>query len=163
MKQSLTQFIVGKTLILGLSSFLIQLVFCFPLAKAQEYHRYRLPQGTRLTVSGQTYQGFNLGEYQELLRIDNDLRACILERDGHQTVVETLTNTITSLRAVIALDDQRLSVLRQERDRLHGMWLEENRRRLEAESRPDFSWIPWTITAVLAVVTVTLIVVIGVQ
>lgn len=43
-------------------------------ATADEYHRYRLPIGTRLTVNQEIYQGFNLVEYKTLLEMDSDLR-----------------------------------------------------------------------------------------
>lgn len=138
-------------------------VFTPAVAAGQEYTRFRLPEGRRCTVAGATYQCFDLGEYTELLHIDEDLRHLTELHTADLARIEALTHASDELR--LSLDATRSSVetLEAERLRLTNMWEEENRLRHEAENRPDWSWIPWTLAGGFAIATLVLGIVVGVQ
>ena len=136
------------------------LLFVFaPVAHAQEYRTFRLPPGHRCD----TYQCFDLGEYTQLLHMDEDLRYLTDVHAADLIRIDGLTSESTELRSALALVRLNEAALLTERDRLTAMWEEANRLRHEAENRPDWSWIPWTLAGVFAVTTLTLGLVIGVS
>lgn len=130
-----------------------------PAAHAQEYHTFRLPPGHRCD----TYQCFDLGEYTQLLHMDEDLRYLTDVHAADLIRIDGLTSASTELRHALELVRLNEAALLTERDRLTTMWEEANRLRHEAENRPDWSWIPWTLAGVFAVTTLTLGLVIGVS
>lgn len=146
------------------ASSLIFFVLFFPtVVHGQEYLRYRLPQGRRLTVSGETYQGFNLGEYRELLHMDNDLRELTATHALDLNRIDELTSATVSLRAALEAANRQVAILEDERTRLTSLWEEENRLRIEAEEAPDWSWIPWTLAGGFAISTIVLAIIVGIQ
>ena len=130
---------------------------------SQTYERYRLPAGSRLTVGTQTYQGFNLGEYQELLRMDADLRHLTALTGLLTSQNQALQQTITALRGTAELDATSIQLLTTDRDRLREQWQRERDLRLELENRPDWSWLGWVVAGAFAVATIVLAFVVGVQ
>jgi hypothetical protein len=130
---------------------------------AQQYTRFRLPEGTRLTVNGTTYQGFTLTEYTELLRIDEDLSYLTQRTENLTNQITALTNSSTHLRLAITLCDDQKQILFNERLRVSILLREENRLRLEAENATSWNWIPWSLAAGLAITTTILGIILGVQ
>ncbi|NJL54368.1 hypothetical protein HC928_03655 [bacterium] len=138
------------------------LVLVAPPVHAQTYERFRLPEGTRLVVRGETYQGFDLGEYRELLHMDEDLRQFSERLIVLQNQVTELSQAATSLTQALRVSQSSIELLEEERTRLTELWEDENRRRHQAENRPEWDWIPWTLSAVLAAAVVVLSIVVGV-
>jgi hypothetical protein len=136
-------------------------LFSPSLASAQTYTRYRLPAGTRLTVSGSTYQGFNLGEYQQLLQMDEDLRHLTDTAAAAAAQIANLTTASTEFQRAIAACAERATMLQAERVRLTGMWEEESRKRQEAEQHSSWEWLPWSLAGGFLVSTVVLGLVVG--
>lgn len=139
------------------------LAMLIPSVAQGQYVRFRLPDGHRCAVAAQTYQCFDLGEYTELLHMDEDLRHLTELHAADLARIESLTHASDELR--LSLDATRANVetLEAERLRLTTMWEEENRLRHEAENRPDWNWIPWTIAGGFAIATLILGIIVGVQ
>lgn len=133
------------------------------LVLGQEYERYRLPLGRRCVVLSQTYQCFNLEEYRELLLMDEDLRYLNRLHTADVARISSLTHAADELTLSLESANSSISLLEAERLRLNSMWEEENRLRHEAENRPDWNWIPWTLAGGFAIATVILSVIVGVQ
>jgi len=122
-------------------------------ASAQALERFRLPVGQRVTIGSETYQGFNLGEYQTLLVMDADLRRFAALVPLLQEQVATQGSAITQLHVANTEASSIISILRTERTRLRTQWQAENKLRLEAENSPSWgTWIAWSITMALSVV-----------
>lgn len=138
------------------------LCVCSPVA-AQTYTRYRLPLGTRLTVSGEIYQAFLINEYAELLHMDEDLRFLTEAHENDQLRLNELNTAHTELTTAFRLSEEQLEILTTERTRLNAALAEERRLRIEAENRPDWNWIPWSLSAGLAISTLVLAVIVGVR
>lgn len=133
------------------------------LAHGQEYVRFRLPAGHRCTVAAETYQCFNLGEYTELLHIDEDLRHLTELHALDLARIEALTQASDELRLSLTSVRANVETLEADRIRLTRMWEEENRLRHEAENRPEWDWVPWTIAGGFAIATLVLGIIVGVQ
>lgn len=147
-----------------LSSTLIVLILCVVCSTATaQYERFRLPEGTRLVYQDETYQAFNLGEYQELLHMDNDLRHFTQLLGEREQQIQQLTIAVENLQRAVALSEEVIAVLQEDRAELQSMWEEENRLRHIAEQAPDGAWVPWAISGVLAAAVVALGIAIGVM
>lgn len=144
-------------------SFLILFALLTSSASAQEYVRFRLPDGRRLTVAGEIFQGFNLGEYTELLRMDEDLRNLTALHVTDLARIEELTTATAEWRSAVDACNSSLEISQIERERLLRQLEEENRRRHEAENAPNFSWIPWTLAGGFAISTAVLALIVGLQ
>lgn len=144
-------------------SFLILFTLLTPSASAQEYVRFRLPDGRRLTVAGEIFQGFNLGEYTELLRMDEDLRNLTALHVTDLARIEELTTATAEWRSAVDACNSSLEISQIERERLLRQLEEENRRRHEAENAPNLSWIPWTLAGGFAISTAVLALIVGLQ
>lgn len=126
-------------------------------AHAQDYQRFRLPEGTRLIVNGVTYQGYTLGEYVELLHMDEDLRYLTQVTAEDVNKINELTVAVAQLQAAQASSTQEIDVLKAERQRLLAMWTQENAARHAAEERgPDL--FPWFLAAGFGISTVVLVI-----
>jgi DNA anti-recombination protein RmuC len=147
-----------------LVSFVLVLLLALPsVAFAQQYERFRLPEGRRCTVATETYQCFNLGEYTELLHMDEDLRHAT---EVHVTDLERiaeLTAATTEFQAALTAAESQIETLTEVRTQLTQAWEEESRLRHEAENRPEWDWIPWTLAGGLAVSTIILALIVGIQ
>jgi hypothetical protein len=144
-------------------SFLILFALLTSSASAQEYVRFRLPDGRRLTVAGEIFQGFNLGEYTELLRMDEDLRNLTAVHVTDLARIEELTTATAEWRSAVDACNSSLEISQIERERLLRQLEEENRRRHEAENAPNLSWIPWTLAGGFAISTAVLALIVGLQ
>ena len=133
------------------------------LASGQDYTRYRLPEGQRCTVSGETYQCFNLHDYTELLHIDDDLRSLTFIHADDVVRTVALTHASDELQLAVTAASQQVTLLTAERVRLTTLWQETDRQLREAQNRPDWSWIPWSLAAAFAVTTLVLGLILGLQ
>lgn len=116
-----------------------------------------LPQGTRCTVGGVTYQCFSLEEYKELLRIDVRLFTANTELTLLQQEIASYARQVTLLEQTLLIRDRQLERSHTELDRLLTMWEEENKLRLEAENRTSLgSFVAWGLSALEAVVIFTM-------
>lgn len=120
---------------------------------------YRLPEGRRCTVGGETFQCFNLAEYQVLLEMDQDLHHFQLSLSNAQEQIVRLERINTQLTLAIDGYESQIATLQAERTRLFERWEEENRLRLEAENRPMIgSWVAWGLAAAEAAVILGLVI-----
>lgn len=128
------------------------------------YERYRLPEGRRCRQNGWNFQCFTLGEYKILLDMDSDLQFLEPAYDNAVSRIAALEKQVLGLETALAAANSQIVILEEERDRLHGLWSEENRKRLEAENRPMFgSWVAWALAAAEAVALGTVFVVLAVD
>ena len=128
------------------------------------YERYRLPEGRRCHPNGYTFQCFTLGEYKILLEMDSDLQFLEPAYDNALSRIDVLEKKVVQLEISLAAANSQIVILEEERDRLHGLWAEENRKRLEAENRPMLgSWVAWALAAAEAVALGTVFVVLAVD
>lgn len=144
-----------------LAIFLVIATLLPDLAFGQEYERYRLPLGRRCSLAAETYQCFNLDEYRELLLMDDDLRNLDRLHAADIQRLTLLTHASEELTASLEAANSSIELLESERLRLSAMWEEENRLRHEAENRPDWNWIPWTLAGGLAIAVVVLGLILG--
>lgn len=145
------------------SLFMVIFLFAAPAAAQDTYTRYRLPDSVSVQLDGERHQAFNLGGYTELLRMDNDLRKLTLWHVVDEQRIARLEEA--GAQYTLALDAANLALedTEADRQRIYLLWEEENRRRQELENAPDYSWIPWTLAGGLAVSTLVLALVVGVQ
>lgn len=143
--------------------FLLTLFFALPAYAQDTYTRYRLPDSEQVQIRGERHEAFNLGGYQELLRIDNDLRQLTLWHEIDEQRIAALTEA--SVQYTLALNEANLALESSQADRFraYALWEEENRRRQELENAPDYSWIPWTLAGGFAISTIILGIIVGAQ
>ena len=129
------------------------------LAQELDAHTtYRLPEGTRITVLGETYQAYTLSEYTALLLMDSDLLFYTEAYAQHLQELQTYAELTTDLATALSAANAQIDLLRQERERLTEQWTEENRLRLEAENGLGFgNWVAWSLVGLEAVVVIMLI------
>lgn len=139
---TLSKYVLIVLLVLGVAS----------LVQGQDYQRYRLPAGTRITTNGETYQAFNLGEYRDLLLMDADLQRLELTEMATQQQLSSLRTAAAEYQQALAAVDSQVVTLQAERTRLTNLWQEENRLRHLAENGTSWSWIPWTLVVVTSTV-----------
>lgn len=145
-------------------NFLIFLAVLTPsVASGQTYTRYRLPAGVRLSVASRTYQAYTLGEYRELLQIDEDLHNLTELHDADLARITALETASTELRQALTACSDQLPILETERTRLTNLWQEESRRRHELEQASSWQWVPWAIAGGFFISTVVLSVIVGVS
>lgn len=125
--------------------------------------RFRLPPGIRCQQSGQTYQCFNLGEYQALLQIDEDLRFLTEAHAADLARVDSLTHASDELQLSLDAATRQIVTLTAERTRLTTQWQEADRALRDLQNRPDWSWIPWTLAAAFAITTLVLGLILGLE
>lgn len=134
------------------------------LAAGQEtITRFRLPPGIRCQQSGQTYQCFNLGEFQALLQIDEDLRFLTETHTADLAQIAALTHADDELHLSLDAATSQITTLTSERARLTQQWQEADQALREAQNRPDWSWIPWSLAAAFAVTTIVLGLILGLE
>jgi len=123
-------------------------------AAAQTYHPYRLPTGTRLQVSGTTYQGYNLLEYQTLLNMDNDLHQADVAAAAQHAQVQLLEDAQSQLHIALGACTDIRNTLEVERDRLNSELTRIAEENNQLQSNQDLQIVPWVIAGVLLVTTV---------
>jgi hypothetical protein len=124
----------------------------------------RFPPSQQVQIDGERHQAFDLGGFTELLRIDQELQAALLDVTILRGQRRWLEEQVGSLRTQLDVLDEQVRVLQQERERLVELWTEENRLRLLAENKPDISrFIGWTTAGLFGVATLVLAIILGIS
>lgn len=122
-------------------------------AQDLEVVTFRLPEGRQVGDS----RCYNLGEFQELLRIDADLAAVQEALALSELALLEQEQVILNITRAHELASEQVELLQRERTRLREMWEEENRQRHEAQATPDLlGWVGWAAAAVAAATAVAL-------
>ncbi len=137
------------------------LILCITTkATAQEYHRYRLPPGSRCGNS----QCFSLTEYQDLLRMDSDLRFAISHSEQLRLQVDTLSAAVVDLQNGFMASQTNADLMRQERDRLLERWESAQVELNSVNNQTDImEIIAWALAGGFAVTTLVLGLIVGVS
>lgn len=77
--------------------------------KAQDIQVHRLPEGRRVTAQGETYQCFNLGEYKDLLHMDNDLEYLSTTKVHQEQISGELRKQVGLLEQRVLLAESEVS------------------------------------------------------
>jgi tetrahydromethanopterin S-methyltransferase subunit G len=94
------------------------------LAKAQSVGLYKLPYGTRVHTGELTYQCFDLGQYKELLLIDNDLKRLELEEPKKDITIGELTKQVALLEMRTSLSEKEVNKVENRLDEKHEKLVE---------------------------------------
>jgi hypothetical protein len=122
----------------------------------------RFPDSTTILFSGERYQGFDLGGFTELLRIDADLMRAERLLPVLEEELSEYQQAVLAYERALGEADAAREILEQERARLRENWEEENRLRLECEHSPDFfGLIGWGLAGAFGVATLVLGLVVG--
>jgi hypothetical protein len=123
-------------------------------AQAQTYQRYRIPAGTQCNPD---YWCFDLSDYQELLRMDADLRLRDRQFAALTVQVTSLRNAASALQQAYDIAVEQVESARRERDRIHTQWMEQNEQLNELANQTDIMEIvAWTLAGVFAVAALAL-------
>jgi hypothetical protein len=115
-----------------------------------------LPKETREDVGKPTERAcYDFEGYKALLKLDNAHTACLARDKLHTEKDAKQEKVAADLRAQMKLLVDSNATLNAENERLFKLWKEENKRRHQAENKPQWgSWAGWTVagvaTAVLA-------------
>ncbi len=148
----------------ALSILLVLSLFVTPcdpvMAQDDTIEVYRLPKGficdfkvgdSEYNSIVATYMCYDLDKYKLLLTLDNDLRLAEGKVPKLELAVELLQLSNTSLQEAVSVTDDKYTVMRKDRDRLFEKWKSDNKAKHIAENKPTFgSWLPWTLTGILA-------------
>lgn len=125
---------------------------------AQEFDidiaRKQLPEGRRITLTGGTYQAFNLDEYKKLLELGFDFYICGETGKIKDGMLNDYEKDIELYRLTAEKSTKLVDMLKKERDKLFEDWKDENNRRLEAELQVESVW-PWVGIAVGSLMAAT--------
>lgn len=140
------------------------LLFLIPAqTAAQQLTIEYMPEGRRIVHEGETYQAFNLGEYTELLRLDQELQFYAELVPNLEAQIAAFEQSEASLERQIELLRDDVEILQNERQRLFELWQDESLKRLEAEAGSWVDWLGWAAAGVFLVSTATLVSVIALQ
>jgi hypothetical protein len=130
-------------------------------ALAQPKH---LPDGERINPGAGDpleKQCYSSSAFIQLLELDNNHSACLKsnarlkEAEGYYKEIQL------NLKKVIEAKDDNILILKKDNDRIHKMWKDENRKRHEAENKPNIgSWLGWSIAGVSTVAVAVLLAVV---
>jgi hypothetical protein len=141
---------------MGVSVLLAALTASQPVLVAAR-DRYRLPEGTRLSVQQGTFQAYSLEEFKLLLKMDVDLESFSKQIPKYIKLQENLVDLNVNLGAQIALLSKNIKILYEERDRLTKKWTEDNRLRHLAENKVSWwTWVGFGSAVVMGVVVAVL-------
>ena len=146
-------------------SILISVAFLLaasPVHAADVYTTYRLPEPTWVIAKddGEEYAGYDLGQYKELLRMDNDLRLSVRDRDISQIILKHQKTNIESLNKAVDVLEENIVLVSDDRDRITKKWEADNKKRHKAEQKPFINVNGWLV-GIAVVETVLIIVLIG--
>src|SRR5690606_8663137 len=117
-----------------------------------------LPQGKPKIVDGETLQGYDLAGYKSLVVLGAEVVSLRETTSALQAQVDHLEESVSLLESVRAAQDEKIHMYSEENQRLYDMWKEENRKRHEAEARPDWgSALAWGAAGTFAVSTAVLL------
>ncbi len=149
-------------------SILISVVFLFSVtpALAQDttsiYNTYRLPEG-KFVVSKEdedTYMGYTIGQFKDLLRIDNDLRLADGILEQNKVIMQSQDKQLGFMDRALDYSDKNVELLIKDRDRITKLRTADNKRMHKAEQKPFISVNGWLV-GIAVVETVFIIVLIG--
>lgn len=131
-------------------------------AKAQPSRDF--PTSVTTYIEGVRYEAFDLGGFTRLLELDASLVACRTARTLLEANVRSLEHANMALHNALTTAQSDYEQLQAERHRLHSRWLEENRKRLEAENATSIGGVVgWVLATIFAVTSLSLGVVYGVS
>ena len=149
-------------------SILISVVFLFSVtpALAQDttsvYNTYRLPEG-KFVVSEEdqgTYMGYTIGQFKDLLRIDNDLRLADGILEQNKVIMQSQDKQLEFMDRALDYSDKNVELLIKDRDRITKLRTKDNKRMHKAEQKPFINVNGWLV-GIAVVETVFIIVLIG--
>ena len=147
-------------------SILISVVFLFSvtpaLAQDSIYNTYRLPEGKFVVSKGddEAYMGYTVGQFKDLLRIDNDLRLADGILEQNKLIMQSQDKQLVVLDKALAYSDKNVELLIKDRDRITEKWKADNKKRHKAEQKPFINVNGWLV-GIAVVETVFIIVLIG--
>ena len=149
-------------------SILISVVFLFSVtpALAQDttsiYNTYRLPEG-KFVVSKEdedTYMGYTIGQFKDLLRIDNDLRLAEGTLEQNKVTINLQDQQLEYMDRALDYSNKNVELLTKDRERITKLRTADNKRMHKAENRPFINVNGWLV-GIAVVETVVIIVLIG--
>ena len=116
-----------------------------------------IPKGQRCVSEGETFQCFDLDDYKELLKADVRYVKCLEHNRIFETKEQKTKIQIFNLKKAIEIQEERTRNVEEYSNQLYILWLEENKKRHEAENEPQYgSWVLWATTGTFAVTTAVL-------
>ena len=145
------------TRLLGISVLLLLLASPVFAQDTGTYASFRLPEGQRISVLGETYQAYTLSEYTTLLQMDVDLRFYSDAYTEHLDAIQRYADLVNELSLALNAANEQIAILEHERERLTEQWTEENRLRHDAENGFSIGgWLSWGLAGLEAVAIITL-------
>ena len=116
----------------------------------------KFPAGKRIKIEGVELKCYAVPEYKKLMGTHKSLSTCTTKEKLLKQKIANLEKQINAYGKIATLHVNSISILTKDRDRLFGLWEEENKKRHIAENKPQFgSWVSWgtagTMTAVAGV------------
>ncbi len=151
-------------------SILISVVFLFSVtpALAQDttsvYSAYRLPEG-KFVVSEEdkdTYMGYTIGQFKDLLRIDNDLRLAEGTVDQNKVTIKLQDMQLEYMDKALDYSNKNVELLTKDRERITNLRTADNKRMHKAENRPVINLNTWMVV-IIVVETVALGVILAIS
>ncbi len=118
-----------------------------------------LPKGERINAGtpGEK-QCYNLEEYKKILQITISYNNCVAANEVKDLTIVNLREQVVSLGASLALKESTVKALHDENKWLLSKWTAENKKRHEAENKPQWgTWVAWGVAAAATVAAGTAI------
>lgn len=119
------------------------------LAQDATYTVYRLPEGRLISdAAGETYMGYSLPQFKELLHIDADLRRADEDLKLADDKLITLEEAFKVQKSITKATEEQFKVSEQEKQRLYDEWKAENKKRHIAEKSNSvglLTYAGWTL------------------
>lgn len=106
-----------------------------------------LPPGKRLNIGGETYQCYNFDEQKKIFGLEFDLGFCNRSKQLLEEKLKIQINTIDDLTKTVESQRHDINILTSRSNRLQEMWEQENKKRLEAENKPNYGGLSWLVIA----------------
>ncbi len=151
-------------------SILISVVFLFSVTPvlAQDttsvYNTYRLPEG-KFVVSEEdkdTYMGYTIGQFKDLLRIDNDLRLADGTVEQNKVTINLQDQQLEYMDKALDYSNKNVELLTKDRERITKLRTADNKRMHKAENRPVINLNTWMVV-IIVVETVALGVILAIS
>lgn len=116
-----------------------------------------IPEGHRCVSAGETFQCFDLEDYKQVLKADIRHGKCLERNEALEQKDQNARIQIFNLKKAVEIQEMRTEQVINDNRRIYQMWLEENKKRHEAENQPQYgSWLLWAATGTFAVTTAVL-------
>lgn len=145
-------------------SILVSVIFLFtaPVFAQDTYEVYRLPEGRKVVSvdDGDTYMGYTLGQFNELLVIDNDLRLSegLVKMKGQ--IIVNQDKIMDLQERATKITEHSLEIVSDDRDRITEKWKADNKALHKAQNKPFINVNSWFVGTVI-VETIVIVVLIG--